>query len=197
MALNKTETETAVAIGEQYYGNPSVNVGWDDLANSLIGRRLYSNQGTVDYNYAEHTIKFSANGDIGDDNDCVIWNIQKPHAVKESSTLNMHFHYEQTNALDRTFVLQYRIQKTNEAKTTTWQEVTVSTNTNNVFPYTSGILNQICKLVDIDWGSSPLSSTVQLRLTRTDAVAGVVGLTFVDGHVARDQDRGSRQEYVK
>ena len=53
------------------------------------------------------------------------------------------------------------------------------------------------KLVDVDWSATGISATVQFRLTRSDAVAGVVLVTFVDGHVERDQERGSRLEYVK
>jgi len=177
--------------------DPMDNTGFDDLTTSLIGRRLSSNAGSVDYNYADNAIDFSPNGSISSDNDCVVWNLQKPHATKAGSTLNMHFHYWQEDATDRYFTLLYRIQDNNTAKNTTWSEVVVSTNTNNVFTYTSGTLNQICKLVDIDWSNVALSSTVQLRMTRSDAVAGAVTVTFVDGHVERDQTMGSRQEFVK
>ena len=103
--LDKTTAQVNTAVNEQYDGDPAVNVGWDDLATSLIGRRLFSNLGAVDYNYAENAIAFSANGDITKDNDCVIWNLQKPHGTKASSTLNMHFHYEQTDSTAREFTL--------------------------------------------------------------------------------------------
>lgn len=195
--LNKTGSQIDEVLLQQYDGDQAVNAGWDDLANSLIGRRLYSNAGSVDYDYDNNAIAFSPSGDITDINDCVIWNVQKPHSVKDNSTLNMHFHYEQEDAVDREFTLRYRIQDNGRAKTTAWTDVVVSTNTNNVFTYTSGILNQICKLVDIDWSSVNISSTVQLRMTRTDSESGVVLVTFTDGHVARDQERGSREEYVK
>ena len=171
--------------------------GWDDLTTSLIGRRLTSNLGTVDYDWVENAIQFSPNGDITNTNDCVIWNLQKPHAAKTDPTLNMHFHYEQSAAADLEFTLWYRIQGTNVAKTTAWTEVIVSTAANNVFPYTSGTLNQICRLTDVDWSASPLSSTVQFRMTRSDANAGAVNVVFVDGHVERDQTMGSIGEFDK
>lgn len=185
------------AINEQYNNSPSNNSGWDDLVNSLIGRRLNSVAGSVAYNYSENAISFSPNGNINSDNDCVVWNLQKPHATKSNSTLNLHLHYEQSDNIDREFTLRYRIQNNGTSKTTTWTEVIIPTNTNNAFIYTSGTLNQICKLVNIDWSAVNLSSTVQLRLTRSDSVSGAINVTFVDGHVERDQDRGSRQEYVK
>lgn len=195
--LDKTTAETNIAINEQYEGDPAVNIGWDDLANSLIGRRLTSNRGTVDYNYEENAIAFSANGDITNINDCVIWNLQKPHGARSDSTLNMHVHYEQVDANDREFTLWYRIQDNSQIKTTAWTEVIASTNSNNVFDYVSGTLNQICSLSSIDWSVANLSSTVQFRMTRSDSVSGIVLVTFTDGHVAFDQDRGSRQEFVK
>ena len=195
--LDKTGPQVQEVLDEQYDGDQAVNVGWDDLATSLIGRRLTSTVGTVDYDWNENAIAFSPNGDITNNNDCVVWNLQKPHGVKTDSTLNMHFHWEQPDTTDREFTLRYRIQDNSAAKTTAWTEVVVSTNTNNVFTYTSGTLNQICRLVSIDWSSVNISSTVQLRMTRTDSEAGAVLVTFVDGHVARDQERGSRQEYVK
>ena len=125
------------------------------------------------------------------------WNVQKPHGAKDDSVFKLHMHWEQTDATTREFKLRYRIQENNSAKTTAWTEVTIDTNTNNVFSYTSGTLNQITRLADIDWSNVSLSSTVQFRMTRSDATAGVVDVTFVDGHVEYDQARGSAQEYVK
>ena len=192
-----TKEVVDTSIDEQYNNEPNTNTGWDDLTTSLIGRRLASNAGTVDYNWAENSISFSPSGDITDVNDCVNWNVQKPHGAKDDSVFKLHMHWEQTDATTREFKLRYRIQENNSAKTTAWTEVTIDTNTNNVFSYTSGTLNQITRLADIDWSNVSLSSTVQFRMTRSDATAGVVDVTFVDGHVEYDQARGSAQEYVK
>ena len=38
---------------------------------------------------------------------------------------------------------------------------------------------------------------VEFRLARTDTAAGDIEATFVDAHYNVDQERGSRQEYVK
>lgn len=195
--INFTTEETDTTLGEQADGNPAVNIGWDDLANSLIGRRLTSNQGTVDYDYDENAIVFSSGGDITDLNDCVNWNIQKPHGARADSTFNLHMHYEQDTATTREITVWYRIQDNSQAKTTAWTEIIVDTNTNNVFPYTSGTINQIVRIQEIDWSAVNISSTVQFRMTRTDSNGGTLSATFVDGHVAYDQDRGSREEFVK
>ena len=169
---------------------------WDDLANSLVGKRLASNQGTVDYNWSENSISFSANGDITDDNDKVILNLQKPHGAKTDSITNFHIHWEQEDSTDREFTVRYRIQENGQLKETAWTTVSVLTNANNAFAYTSGILNQITSLVAIDWSTAPLSSTVQIQFTRTDSVAGVVNVVFADSHVEYNMI-GSRQEFVK
>jgi len=194
--LNKSGTKVDQDLLEGLDNQPKENVAWDDLANSLIGRRLYSNSGSVDYDYSENAIVFSQNGDITDDNDCVIWNLQKPHAMSDNDTMNMHIHWEQTDNTTREFTLRYRIQSNGEAKTTAWTEVIVDTNTNNAFTYSSGTLNQITNLVHIDLSNATISATVQFRMTRSDSAGGIINTTFVDAHIPYDQ-LGSRQEYVK
>ncbi len=195
--ITQTTAELQVVLDQQDVGNSSTTVGWDDLVSSLIGRRLASTSGKVDYNYGENSVTFAPGGNITNDNDCVVWNLQKPHKTKTNSVLKMHFHYWQPDDTDREFTLRYRIQSNDTAKTTAWTEVIVSTNANNTFTYTSGTLNQICTLADVDWSAANLSSTVQLRMARTDSESGNLDVTFVDGHFATDQERGSRQEFVK
>ena len=183
------EDGTMVAVGDA--------TCWDDLTNSLAGRRLASSAGSVDYNWAENCITFSGSGDITDDNDKVILNLQKPHGAKTDSVTHFHIHWEQTDATDREFTVRYRIQGNGEAKTTAWTTVVVTANaTSNAFTYTSGTMNQITRLVDIDWSTAPLSSTVQIQFTRSDAVAGTVNVVFADSHVEYNM-LGSRQEFVK
>lgn len=169
---------------------------WDDLSTSLIGRRLASNTGSVDYNWDENTITFQPNGSITNQNDRIVLNLQKPHAAKTDSVTKFHIHWEQPDATEREFTVRYRIQQNGELKNTTWTTVVVSTINNNVFPYTSGVLNQITRLVTIDWSTVPLSSTVQIQFTRTDSNAGNIELVFADSHVEYDMF-GSRQEFIK
>lgn len=176
--------------------NEGDSTTWDDVVNSLIGRRLYSNVGSIDYDYNENAILFSDDGDISDINDRVVFNLQYPHSAKENGTMNLHIHWTQENATDIEFTVQYRIQSNGNAKTTTWTTATSNSNTNNVFTYTSGILNQITKLVDIDMTGAGISATVQFRFTRSDNNGGVVMGTFVDAHVERDMN-GSRGEFIK
>lgn len=169
---------------------------WDDVVNSLIGRRLYSNQGTIDYDYNENAILFSDGGDITDRNDRVVFNLQYPHSAKEDGTMNLHIHWTQENTTDIEFTVQYRIQSNGALKTTAWTTAISSSNTNNVFTYTAGTLNQITKLVDVDMAGAGISATVQFRMTRSDNNGGTIMGTFVDAHIERDMN-GSREEFVK
>lgn len=169
---------------------------WDDVVNSLIGRRLYSNQGTIDYDYNENAILFSDDGNISNINDRVVFNLQYPHGAIANGTMNLHIHWTQEDTTDIGFTIQYRIQSNGNAKTTTWTTVTSSSLTDSVFTYTSGILNQITNLAVIDMTGAGISATVQFRMTRSDSNGGTIMGTFVDAHVERDTE-GSRQEFVK
>jgi len=169
---------------------------WDDVVISLIGRRLYTNQGTVDYNYSENAIVFSDGGDIDDDNDCVIWNLQLPHAAKIDSSCYPHIHFEQTSSDNVEFTVRYRIQDNGATKTTAWTTLTADVANDSVFEYTSGTLNQIMQLAAINLTGCAISSTIQFRMTRTDSEGGTVNVTFTDTHFEFDM-LGSRQQYVK
>lgn len=95
------------------YPNPRdpIQTVWDDLVNSLVGKRLFSTSGVVSYDYENNAIEFSDGGDISNINDCIIWNMQFPHGAKLESVIKPHFHVEQTSGDDQEFTLWYRIQK--------------------------------------------------------------------------------------
>ena len=169
---------------------------WDDIVNSLVGRRLYSNTGTIDYDYEENAIKMQNDGDINDRNDRVIFDLQYPHAATADGKMNLHVHWHQINTDKIEFTVQYRIQKNGQAKTAPWIEVISNSDDNSVFPYVSGIFNQITELASVDMTGAGISATVQFRFTRSDSTASDILATFVDAHVERDMG-GSRQEYVK
>lgn len=169
---------------------------WDDLVGSLIARRLTSTAGGLHYEYAESAIVMDAGGSISDQNDRLIFNLQYPHACVVDGGMHLHIHWEQTDAIDREFTVQYRVQTNGTDKVTTWQTVVVGTNANNAFTYTSGTFNQITELAIVDLTGAGISATVQFRLARTDSVGGDILATFVDAHVLRDT-MGSRSEYVK
>ncbi len=148
--------------------------------------------------FDEGSLVFESGGSITKKDDCVWFNLQKMHKIKEDSALRMHLHFTQTDTTERVFTLKYRIQPNGGTKVTDWTTITTTTNTtNNVFPYTSGSINQIVQFLDyIDWSSVGISSTVQFRLARTDSESGDVEVTFVDGHYEADAF-GSNLEYLK
>ena len=172
--------------------------GFDDLAGSVSGIQLDTTRGKVDVDWDESAFKFEPSGALGIARDRVQFNRQKLHSIKKISTMNMHIHWEQTSTAAIIWSMQYRIQGNGEQKNETWSdpEHFTSNTTNNVFIYSSGTLNQITKLSIINWADVMISSTVQIRLARTDLVGGNVLATFIDGHVVYDQ-HGSNDEYDK
>ncbi len=175
------------------HGNATM---WDDLAGALIGRRLSSVAGRVDYNWADNSIKMQPSGSITTINDLIIWCYQYPHACKAAGAMKLHIHWEQPNSNKVVWTLRYRIQSNNAAKTTDWTEVTANSDDDSVFTYSTGTLNQITELASIDMTGAGISATVQFRLARTDSTATDIDATFIDAHVERDMI-GSRAEYVK
>jgi hypothetical protein len=174
------------------YGNATT---WEDIQTSLIGRRLASPSGIVAYDYTEAAIVWSGNGTVTNDNDCVIWAIQTPHKAK-MDFFNVHMHWEQVNSVIHTWDLQYRIQSNGAAKTSAWTTVSRSTGGSyDAFTYTSGTLNQITRLAEIDVSGASISSVLQFRLTKS-AGTGSIRTTFVDSHYEADA-LGSNEEYVK
>lgn len=177
-----------------------VNIGagstWDDLVNSLVGRRLFSNTGTIDYDYYENAIKMQPNGNISSTSDRVIFDLQYPHAAVVDGAMNLHVHWFQETSNKIEFTVQYRIQKNNQPKTTAWTQVISNSDDDSAFTYTSGTLNQITNLASVDMTGAGISATVQFRFTRTDSTSGNILATFVDAHIERDMI-GSREEFVK
>lgn len=179
-------------------GNDSLKLtgdatAWDDIQTSLIGRRLSSTAGSVNYNYTENTVDFSGGGVITNTNDTVVFNIQTRHRMLEDSSLNLHMHFEQSDATNRTMTVRYRIQDNGSAKTATWTTVTADTD-DSVFTWSSGTLNNILPITSIDLTGIGISAIVQIQMTRTDANGGTLPVTFVDAHFQADS-LGSNDEY--
>ena len=169
---------------------------WDDVVNSLVGKRLFSVVGKIDYDYEENAIVMQPGGAITSQDDRLIFNLQYPHASIVDGQMRLHIHWEQANTNQIDFTVQYRIQKNGQAKTTAWTTATANSVSNSVFTYVSGTLMQITELVNVDMTGAGISATVQFRLARTDVTTGNILATFVDAHVEKDMD-GSRQPFVK
>ena len=170
---------------------------WEDLREPLNGDNLYTNPGKADYDWTELAVTFDPSGNIAVDGDVVTQVYQLPHSCKLNSILKLHIHWWQTDSTTRQFTWQYRLQNQGTLKTAAWSaNINVDTNSNNAVAYTSGTLNQITRLGDIDITGLSLSSMVQIKLTRTDAVVGKLYATYLDLHYEVDSF-GSNSEYTK
>lgn len=171
---------------------------WEDIQSSLIGAKLQSSAGKVDYDYVNNTVVFSPGGVITTANDLVNFSLQLPHATKVDSTLRLHIHWIQPDDTAREFTIMHRVQPTGGATATTWVTTVVDAGDGvlDAFPYVSGNLNQITSLVDVDLTDAGISAIVQFKMTRTDSETGDIAGTFVDAHVELDT-LGSNSEFVK
>lgn len=169
---------------------------WNDVRTDLFGARLSVNRGRVDYNYDEGSITLQDNGDIDNNDDVVQGSFQMPHDAKEDSLFKFHIHWWQTDNTSREFTVSYRVQPNGSAKTVPWTPIVVTADaTTNAFTYTSGTLNQITALFNLDTTGFGLSSLIQFKLTKSDN-NGDVDATFLDAHYEIDS-LGSAEEYVK
>ncbi len=169
---------------------------WDDITGSLVARRIEYGTGKLNYNYANNSISIDKNGSITNSADTLIFNFQIKHNAKLDSIMSLHIHYEQESTTDREFTVKYRIQKNGQSKETLWVTTVIPIIANNVFSYTSGTINQIAKLVNVDLTGANISDMVQFQLCRTDSNSGILEATFIDAHYEIDS-LGSRQEFVK
>lgn len=176
--------------------NHGTSTTFDDISTSLIGARLHSAVGKVDFNYDESSVTFQPGGNITNENDRVLMNIQTSHSQKLDSMIYPHLHYKQSDTTTRIFTLQYRIQNNGSACESTWVTLTANSDTDLAFPYVSGDLCQIISFSEIDMTGYGISAIIQFRLTRTDNNSGDIEGNFFDCHFEKDTT-GSRQQYIK
>jgi len=175
-----------------------------DEFTSLLATRLTSPAGDFVLNDAEAsiTVKTSARYPT----DFMVMNIQLNHDWSLGTSLGPHLHWWQTTTNTPNWLLGYRWQKENAAKTTAWT-LTKWANTN--WSWSSGTLNQITLFPDIaaPVGYGQVSDIVQIKLWRdytnasglftgTDPVAANQDILHFDSHIQVDM-LGSRSEYLK
>ncbi len=138
-------------------------------------------------------------------NDYLIANFQLNHDRKHLAPVYPHVHWVQAQNNTPNFLLQYRWQLNNTARTTAWSNLIMKT---NAFSYVSGSLNQITHGLSITPPAGDNVSTIlQVRFTRdktnasgaftgSDTHTATADVTSLDIHIEVDAV-GSRQEYVK
>ena len=175
---------------------------WRDELQSLVGQRLLSPSGAIDYNFEEGTVDFANNADLGD---YVVMNVQVNHDWDETTPIKPHIHWFQSQDAIPNWLIQYRWQTNGQAKTTAWVDRACQ---EGVFTYSSGTIINICSFGEIAIPANVGTSDIlQIRLLRDtdndsgefageDAYTGTVsGLNF-DVHIAIDT-LGSRSEFTK
>ncbi len=174
------------------------STAFDDMVGNLLGYRLNSSAGKVDYDWDENAITFQPGGVMTTAADRVQWNKEIKHKFKVGTgiTFYPHMHWWQPDGTTYDFDLRYRLQRNGYAKATSWTTITLTTGgANDVFTYTSGTLNQITTWApfSVDCG---MSDTFQFQLVRTDLEIGNISATMIDIHGEVDA-LGSETEYTK
>jgi hypothetical protein len=158
----------------------------------------------VSKNLTEGTLDFTTAADL---NDYGIVNVQFNHDRLINSKVYPHIHWFQSSVGSPNWLIRYRLQNTNTLKTTAWTNYRCN---ENVFTYTSGVLNQISHGFPNDVGiliNGSVSDILQVRVIRdvanasgvfvgTDPFVGIGQLLSFDIHVECDT-LGSRGIYSK
>ena len=177
---------------------------WQDIVNDLFSKRLYSTVGKVDYEEAENAIKFQSGGSITEPNDRVGGNLEINHFLKVGNGIifkpHLHWFQDVVSGVVKPFkmTMMYRLQRNNQAKVTTWTNITATAGTDDVFDFTGeadGTYNQLTRFSDItvDCG---VSDTFQYKIARTDTETGDMLVYFADFHAMVDSF-GSDEEFIK
>ncbi len=212
-AVSKYIRETQFGISPNYtdfandgtlraHGNATA---WRDMIGDLFGKKLNSDAGKIDYDWAENAIKFQSGGDISDVKDRVQSNLEFNHdlLIGDNVEIRPHLHYFQDVASSAvgafTFTMEYRLQQNGAEKEASWTAVTCVTGTDDLFDFTGeadGTYNNLLEFAPIILTKVGLSDTFQFRIARTDSNVGDVLVYFMDLH-AKVNSFGSDEEYVK
>ena len=178
---------------------------WKDMVGDLFGKQLASLVGKVDYDFDENAVKFQSGGSISVLNDRVGANLQINHEFRVGSgiTFKAHIHWFQeiiSGAISHAFTLtmRWRLQRNGYAKATSWNTVTSTAGTDDIFDFTGeadGVYNQLSRFPDITVDCE-VSDTIQFQMARTDSNGGDMLVYFMDMHGNVDS-AGSDEEITK
>ena len=180
----------SIATGAIYY----TDTYWDDLKAPFSTSKL-GILDKPDFDYDNVGVLFPQN----DTAEIVYSIMQFSHSRKNGTDINPHVHWQQMNANDVVWKMQYKWFENGTATPATWTQLTEST---DAFTYTSGNLLQITAFPTIDGsGITSVSSIFQVKVWRDDNVDGgagggdALGFEF-DLHYEKDQP-ASANEYSK
>jgi len=205
--VTQTIEELRVVLDQQDKGNQATVVGWDDSKFPFTGNNIDVASGRIDYSYPNGTISFQNNARYP--NEAVSMLDQLSHKWKEGSEIRPHFHWLQQSANVPNWLMAYKIYDNNASATvdTDYTNHTFVTST-PVFTYTSGTLAQISVFPPIDMTGYTLSDMVHYVFWRdtsnasgefagADPSSSAEHVLEFDIHYQTDQERGSRQEFIK
>lgn len=183
----------------KFYGDATV---YKNEPNELIGKRLESPGSNITYDNSDGSVVFADTCTLVD---YIICNVQINHDWMLGTDIYPILYWWQTSSNLPNWLIQYRWQISDDAKTTSWTSVA---RVSEKFTYSSGTLNQITSFGSI---TPPIgydiSDIIQFRILRdtnndstlfsgADPLTGDVdGLSF--GIHKQIDSIGSRQEYVK
>jgi len=202
----KTNNTTAKDLAITCGANKTIELGTvvyrDELQDLTIETKNNPSSNITD-DITEGTVSWSDSADL---NDYAFMNIQINHDWKIGTTVYPHIHWFQNQNNSVNWLVQYRWQVNEAAKTTAWTDLAMDS---LAFTYSSGALNQISHTAA---GLTPpvgagLSDILQCRLIRdtnndsgefsgTDAYTGDADAMNFDIHV-QINTLGSRQEFIK
>lgn len=200
--LTQSLTEIQSVMDQQYDGDQAVNTGYDDIPTSIATVKLPPSNAPSEV-FWDHGIgsgvTFPTLGfNVGE---YVYAVIQSPHAMKLQTVIDQHIHFSvPSDGTGDKF--NFQIDVISACVDCAWAVPTGSpftTETTMTDDYTG--YHKLTDLADIPGVNDTVSTLYKLKLTRiaasADEYAGQVYVDFFDGHFQRDQERGSRQEYVK
>ena len=173
--------------------------GYEDISGYLNSASIASTPGKADYDETEDLIVMEPSGSINTLADLVAVKFQLKHQHKTNTPMKLHIHWRQPSSGAYQFTYKYRYANNGGETSLTWSDpvVVTATGANNAYIYVSGNLNQITMLGEIPTTGLTLSSIVQVKIARTDAVAGNIYIYDIDAHIEVDSAAGSATLYTK
>jgi len=180
------------------------DTGFEDLRFPLIGRRMSTAAGHLDYNYAELGVDYDDSSRLHNA-DALDFVCQLEHSYKFESTIYPHLHWAQSHANIPNWLIGYRVYENGAAIPGTWDYAKGT----EVAAYSSGTILQITNFTPITMsGIDSLSAIIDFKLYRDtsntstlfaggDPLSGDALAKEFDVHFQKDTPCGSAQEYVK
>ena len=205
----KNQNTADAMFDQQYDGDPAIIVGWDDMQGSVSTAVLHPQDTPVwdDYDYGIPLgVEFKALGFSVDNT--IYGTIQTPHSMKLNTTLHPHLHISTPSDGDGSYI---RIRMDVIA-------CGVSVNGSHSYSAPAGSPfivehsivtgmrtgQSVIELGVIPAANPTVSTLYKFKLSRIatvevdhDEYTYPVYIDFMDVHLRKDQERGSREEYTK